>query len=222
MDQLKTWGHIGWDEAEDFHRLKEHWRKKGFMWEDNQVLVHGDVTPTNTQQPGQQGCSERQVHDRGSITRPAWRAPVRGTRGPGAGSSPDLTRPHRGEDRDLRPKRACRSALGADIHASWRGCHAGAGADGELVAQQQLRVIAEVASRTAVDGQGRSLVQVGHGCAPILRRRYDSACAPVAQWIERHRPKVRVGGSSPSGGASNQLLRAAAPPRRRSPPSPAT
>ena len=47
MDQLKNWGHIGWDEAEDFHRLKERWRKKGFMWEDNRVLVHGDVTPTN-------------------------------------------------------------------------------------------------------------------------------------------------------------------------------
>jgi hypothetical protein len=47
MDQLKNWGHIGWDEAEDFHRLKEQWREKGFMWEDNQVLVHGDVTPAN-------------------------------------------------------------------------------------------------------------------------------------------------------------------------------
>jgi hypothetical protein len=47
MDQLKNWGHIGWDEAEDFHRLKEQWRAKGFMWEDNQVLVHGDLTPSN-------------------------------------------------------------------------------------------------------------------------------------------------------------------------------
>lgn len=47
MDQLKNWGHIGWDEAEDFHRLKERWRAEGFMWEDNQVLVHGDVTPAN-------------------------------------------------------------------------------------------------------------------------------------------------------------------------------
>lgn len=47
MDQLKNWGHIGWDEAEDFHRLKERWRAEGFMWEDNQVLVHGDVTPSN-------------------------------------------------------------------------------------------------------------------------------------------------------------------------------
>ena len=47
MDQLKSLGHIGWDEAENFHRLKEQWRGKEFMWEDNQVLVHGDVTPSN-------------------------------------------------------------------------------------------------------------------------------------------------------------------------------
>lgn len=47
MDQLKNWGHIGWDEAQEFYRLKDQWREKGCMWEDNQVLVHGDVTPTN-------------------------------------------------------------------------------------------------------------------------------------------------------------------------------
>ena len=47
MDQLKNWGHMGWDEAQAFYRLKERWRERGFMWEDNQVLVHGDVTPTN-------------------------------------------------------------------------------------------------------------------------------------------------------------------------------
>jgi hypothetical protein len=47
MDQLKNWGHIGWGQAEDFHRMKERWREKAFMWEDDQVLVHGDITPTN-------------------------------------------------------------------------------------------------------------------------------------------------------------------------------
>jgi aminoglycoside phosphotransferase (APT) family kinase protein len=47
MDQLKNWGHMGWDEAQEFYRLKDRWRERGFMWEDNQVLVHGDVTPTN-------------------------------------------------------------------------------------------------------------------------------------------------------------------------------
>ena len=47
MDQLKDWGHIGWDEAQELYRLKERWREKGCMWDDNQVLVHGDVTPSN-------------------------------------------------------------------------------------------------------------------------------------------------------------------------------
>ena len=47
MDQLKNWGHIGWEEAQEFYQFKDRWREKGFMWEDNQVLVHGDVTPTN-------------------------------------------------------------------------------------------------------------------------------------------------------------------------------
>ena len=47
MDQLKNWGHIGWDEAQNFYGLKNRWRERGFMWEDNQVVVHGDVTPTN-------------------------------------------------------------------------------------------------------------------------------------------------------------------------------
>lgn len=47
MGQLKGWGHIGWDEAQEFYWLKDRWREQGCMWEDNQVLVHGDVTPTN-------------------------------------------------------------------------------------------------------------------------------------------------------------------------------
>jgi hypothetical protein len=47
MGQLKGWGHIGGDEAQEFSWLKDRWREKEYMWEDNQVLVHGDVTPTN-------------------------------------------------------------------------------------------------------------------------------------------------------------------------------
>jgi hypothetical protein len=31
---------------------------------------------------------------------------------------------------------------------------------------------------------------------------YDEVRAPVAQWIERGRPKAGVGGSNPSGGAT--------------------
>jgi aminoglycoside phosphotransferase (APT) family kinase protein len=47
MGQLKNWGHAGWDEAEEFYRLKDRWREKACMWEDVKVIVHGDVTPTN-------------------------------------------------------------------------------------------------------------------------------------------------------------------------------
>ncbi|MHB8252637.1 MAG: aminoglycoside phosphotransferase family protein [Acidiferrobacter sp.] len=47
MDQLKGLGYMEWDEANGFYRLRDRWREKGCMWEDQQVLVHGDVTPTN-------------------------------------------------------------------------------------------------------------------------------------------------------------------------------
>ena len=47
MAQLKRWGKMGWGEAEEFLWLKNQWREQSFMWEDQQVLVHGDVTPTN-------------------------------------------------------------------------------------------------------------------------------------------------------------------------------
>jgi len=47
VEQLRQWGHLSYGEAAAFHRMKEQWREKVFMWEDNQVLVHGDVTPTN-------------------------------------------------------------------------------------------------------------------------------------------------------------------------------
>jgi len=45
--QLKNWGHIEDDEALELCRLKAMWQERDCMWEDNQVLVHGDVTPTN-------------------------------------------------------------------------------------------------------------------------------------------------------------------------------
>jgi aminoglycoside phosphotransferase (APT) family kinase protein len=47
MAQLINWGHIGTDEAKAFYPLKERWHENSCMWEDGQVLVHGDVTPTN-------------------------------------------------------------------------------------------------------------------------------------------------------------------------------
>lgn len=47
MARLKNLGHIGADEACELYQLKDRWRQKSEMWEDRQVLVHGDVTPSN-------------------------------------------------------------------------------------------------------------------------------------------------------------------------------
>jgi aminoglycoside phosphotransferase (APT) family kinase protein len=45
--QLRGWGHIGWEESQDLCHLRDRWRDRPCMWEDQQVLVHGDLTPTN-------------------------------------------------------------------------------------------------------------------------------------------------------------------------------
>jgi aminoglycoside phosphotransferase (APT) family kinase protein len=38
---------IGWDEARELYWLRDQWRNKPRMWEDQKVLVHGDATPEN-------------------------------------------------------------------------------------------------------------------------------------------------------------------------------
>jgi Phosphotransferase enzyme family len=38
---------INWDEVQEFAWLRERWREQPRMWEDQQVLVHGDATPSN-------------------------------------------------------------------------------------------------------------------------------------------------------------------------------
>ncbi|MDQ6645358.1 MAG: aminoglycoside phosphotransferase family protein [Chloroflexota bacterium] len=38
---------INWDEVQEFSWLRERWREQPRMWEDQQVLVHGDATPSN-------------------------------------------------------------------------------------------------------------------------------------------------------------------------------
>jgi aminoglycoside phosphotransferase (APT) family kinase protein len=38
---------IYWDEACELYWLRDRWRDKSIMWEDRQVLVHGDATPEN-------------------------------------------------------------------------------------------------------------------------------------------------------------------------------
>jgi Ser/Thr protein kinase RdoA (MazF antagonist) len=45
--QLLNRGYIGWEESQKLFRLKDLWHSRGFIWEDQQVLVHGDVTPAN-------------------------------------------------------------------------------------------------------------------------------------------------------------------------------
>ena len=47
IHQLRSRGYIGGSEAQEFYDLKARWQAKGYMWEDQPVLVHGDVTPTN-------------------------------------------------------------------------------------------------------------------------------------------------------------------------------
>jgi len=47
MRQLTEHGFVGAEETEELYRLKDQWYEKKFMWEDRQVIVHGDVTPTN-------------------------------------------------------------------------------------------------------------------------------------------------------------------------------
>jgi hypothetical protein len=47
VKRLMKDGHIKSSEVNDFLRLKETWANMPCMWEDQDVLVHGDVTPTN-------------------------------------------------------------------------------------------------------------------------------------------------------------------------------
>ena len=47
IGKLLEIGAIGWDEMRELHWLRDHWRNKPKMWEDQKVLVHGDATPEN-------------------------------------------------------------------------------------------------------------------------------------------------------------------------------
>lgn len=47
IDQLKDRRYIDKTDAEAFSHLRDRWHEKTYMWEDNQVLIHGDVTPSN-------------------------------------------------------------------------------------------------------------------------------------------------------------------------------
>lgn len=45
--QLLDHGRIGWAWARELCRRGDQWRERSCMWQDQQVMVHGDVTPTN-------------------------------------------------------------------------------------------------------------------------------------------------------------------------------
>jgi aminoglycoside phosphotransferase (APT) family kinase protein len=47
VNQLTKRGYIGWTESQELYWLRDRWREKRCVWEDQQVLVHGDVTPAN-------------------------------------------------------------------------------------------------------------------------------------------------------------------------------
>jgi hypothetical protein len=47
IGKLLKIGAIGWDEARELYWLRDEWRNKPKMWEDQKVLVHGDATPEN-------------------------------------------------------------------------------------------------------------------------------------------------------------------------------
>jgi hypothetical protein len=42
----KRWG-VGYEIIEELHRLRDDWHDRSYMWEDRNVLVHGDATPSN-------------------------------------------------------------------------------------------------------------------------------------------------------------------------------
>ena len=47
IDRLLAIRAIGEDEARELYWLRDQWRNQPRMWEDQQVLVHGDATPAN-------------------------------------------------------------------------------------------------------------------------------------------------------------------------------
>lgn len=47
VDRLRQRQAIGAEEAQEFYGLRDRWAAQPRMWEDQQVLVHGDATPAN-------------------------------------------------------------------------------------------------------------------------------------------------------------------------------
>lgn len=47
IEDLRGMGAVGGDEAAELYWLREQWRNSARMWEDQQVMIHGDATPDN-------------------------------------------------------------------------------------------------------------------------------------------------------------------------------
>ena len=47
MGRLKKAHRIGQDDIDEFSRLRDRWRDRPEMWQDQQVWLHGDATPAN-------------------------------------------------------------------------------------------------------------------------------------------------------------------------------
>jgi aminoglycoside phosphotransferase (APT) family kinase protein len=47
IDKLRHIQAIGWDESHELYWLRDQWRNRASMWEDQKVMVHGDATPEN-------------------------------------------------------------------------------------------------------------------------------------------------------------------------------
>ncbi len=46
-EKLRRKQYLGEGESDELHWLRDRWREQPRMWEDRQVLVHGDATPSN-------------------------------------------------------------------------------------------------------------------------------------------------------------------------------
>lgn len=47
VERLDDAGFVDGEDISEFHWFRDQWREKVCMWEDDQVIIHGDLTPSN-------------------------------------------------------------------------------------------------------------------------------------------------------------------------------
>jgi len=47
VERLDDAGFVDGEDIREFHGFRDQWREKVCMWEDDQVIIHGDMTPSN-------------------------------------------------------------------------------------------------------------------------------------------------------------------------------